>query len=138
MTHLNPTAVAALHLDSDARVATEQAQQHLTATIQRLQAELAEMRATLTSASLTTHVHAGVPLRVDDTTREGGSWISVHEVLWSGSHRHANIWRNCHTGEWMLSISGPGLRSGGEIVADAATPDSLVTRACEWVATATR
>ena len=120
--------------NADEISALEKRVESLRLQLSELGKNLVELNEALGLLSVVSRIHKGVPLVIRDTTADGGTWISVHRLDYvKGGNRYAKVAQNVRTFEWMLSISGPGLRSGGEIVRTETSPAALIEVACEWV-----
>jgi hypothetical protein len=127
--HGNQEALEALALKRDA----------LKTQVRALHESLAEIEEVLRLSTVVSRIHNGTPVVVHDTTAAGGTWISVHTPDYSKcGNRHAQVSENVQTKEWMLSISGSGLRNGGEIIAHDSDRHKLIELACDWVVDGSR
>ena len=107
----------------------------LEADLAALSARAAELRSVLDTVAEVSEVYAGVALRIVNAELDQGSDISVHPVAARWPNRWAQVCRNVRTGEWMVYLHGPGLRSGGEILATTFTTTApAVSLAKRWTA----
>lgn len=126
--------ITSIHEDENRAEELRVKRERMTEQARETLSELRDIEEALGLATIVTRVINGLPIVIDDTTEQGGSWISIHSLDYTKSgDRRARIDQNVRTLEWMLSISGPGLRSGGEIVLSSDNREDLIDRACLWI-----
>lgn len=126
--------VTEIHGDKDSTDSLVQRKNEMAERAREMLSELRDIEEALGLATIVSRVIDGMPVVIDDTTTMGGSWIAIHSLDYARSRdRRATINRNVRTLEWMLSISMPGLRSGGEIVLSSDDKEFLIEKACDWV-----